>query len=47
MAPRLNTSDIIARTDHRLSFNADIAAIVLAVALAAMVRLNVLPGISF
>ena len=47
MAPRLNTSEIIARTEHRLGFNADIAAIALAVALAALVRFNVLPGIGF
>jgi hypothetical protein len=47
MAPLANTSKLIARADHRLSFNADGVAIVLALALAALIRLNVIHHIGW
>jgi len=45
MAPRFNTSKIA--TQHRLSFNVDAVAIVLALAFAALIRLNIIHHIGW
>jgi hypothetical protein len=47
MAPRLNTSDIAASAEHRPAFNVDGVAIVLALSLAALIRLNVIHHIGW
>jgi hypothetical protein len=47
MAPLANTSKAIERAEHRISFNADSAAIVLALVFAALIRLNVIHHIGW
>jgi len=48
MASRLTTSGSPSKANHnRLSFNADAAAIVIALALAALIRLNVIHHIGW
>ena len=48
MAIRLRTSSTAsAVASHKLGFNADAAAIVIALALAALIRLNVLPHVGW
>jgi hypothetical protein len=45
MARRFNTSKVA--TQHRLSFNVDVVAIALALAFAALIRLNVIHHIGW
>ncbi|HEY5331030.1 MAG TPA: hypothetical protein VIJ79_14175 [Acidobacteriaceae bacterium] len=45
MSPRIDTAKIV--TQHRLSFNADAVAIGLALALAALIRFNVIHSIGW
>ena len=48
MATRLRTSSPPAAVaTHKLTFNADAAAILIALALAALIRLNVLPRVGW
>lgn len=48
MAPRIqNTPTAAATTHNKLGFNADAAAIAIALALAALIRLNVIPHITW
>jgi hypothetical protein len=47
MAPRIDTSKLISRTQHRISFNADVVAIALALTLAALIRFNVIHHIGW
>ena len=47
MATRLRTSGSAAATHSRLGFNADAAAIVIALTLAVLIRLNVIHHISW
>jgi hypothetical protein len=47
MAPLANSSKLLARAEHRISFNADVVAIALALSFAALIRFNVIHHIGW